>query len=182
MLVPLTYVIICYLLKCYSIFFKELENYHFLSPIHHLLCLNQHFSFRRLHCMGSSQFEKQWCTLAGSSVWALQKLMNGCSFCSTSLTCLVRTGLWRISGIYAEPCDSKRLRHVIVVRQFVLMHDFVLISSYHSEMLVSTVSLRGVTMHKNNFVVFTTVRTSNLTPNVMVECLTLVLYIQKVLG
>jgi hypothetical protein len=50
-----------------------------------------HCCFRRPRYMGSSQFEKPWCTLDGSLAWALQKSMNGCSFFLTSLIFPVRT-------------------------------------------------------------------------------------------
>jgi len=54
--------------------------------------------------MESSQFEKPWCTLAGSSAWTHQKLMNDCSSCSTFWTCQVKTALWRISGQHICVC------------------------------------------------------------------------------
>lgn len=78
-----------------------------------------HCCFRRLHCMGSSQFERRWCTLDGSSAWALQKSMNGCSFFSTSLICQVRTDLWRISGMHRFVI----LRGIIVLT-FVILWQF----------------------------------------------------------
>lgn len=72
-----------------------------------------HCCCRRLHCMESSQFEKPWCTLAGSSAWTQWKLMNDCSSYSTFWTCQVKTALWRISGQHICVCVCVILRRTV---------------------------------------------------------------------